>query len=159
MASRQLTQTAIFAAPASSIFLAGYSFAFSQNTVVHLKEQPPQISVPLFTRIFHFGAIVIIPGVILSTSASVYLWFVSTSALQRRLYLFAALAALAPLPFTGLRMMPGIKRLIDIGEKEGLQERVGETRALLEAWIGQNYVRVMSYVAAGMAGLYAATLW
>ncbi|KAF2164759.1 hypothetical protein M409DRAFT_24664 [Zasmidium cellare ATCC 36951] len=159
MASKHLTQASIFLAPATSLFMAGYSFAASQNTLPHLFALRPQTSIPIFTRVFHDGGKIAIPASLISGLMSLYVALWCTSSRQRVLFTLAGLCAWATAPWTGFVMWPGIKRLMEMEGDERAMEKSEQTLEhvqLLRAWVRGNWVRTGAYAVSGGLGLWAA---
>lgn len=155
---KSLVNTALFLSPAAALFQAGYGLAFSQNAIPQLYDLPPHQSTPLFRRIFEAGGKIAVPMSLTSAAAAAYLARLCTSPTQRKMYIFAALFSILPMPYTGLVMMPGIKRLIAISESPEAQEKSEqdlEHRQLLRGWVIHNYVRTVMYVVGGGLGLWA----
>lgn len=176
MATKTLTQTSTFLSPIGALFMAGYSFAASQNTskhtpfpshqlshltnyisVPHLYTSPPQISIPLFTKVFYTGARIGIPLSALSGLASLYLAYMCKSPSQRRLFVIAGVVVLATGPWTAGVMGPGIRRLIEIGESSAemaKSEQTGDCLELLKGWVWGNHCRTAMYLFGGCVGLW-----
>lgn len=159
MATQILTSTSIFLAPAAAIFNAGYGWAMTQNVMPLLyNDGAAHITTPIFRQIFYGGAFVAIPCSAGSLAMSAYLAYVSTDAVQRKLYLAATAMSLATSPITMLVMLPGIKRLVAISESQIEQEKCDRTlehRKLLKSWSYWNGIRGMLYLASGGACLWA----
>lgn len=137
-----------------SLLTSGYGLFASQNILPRLLSESPRVSTPLFAHIFRAGGIFVVPLSMTSTAASAYLAYALP--LERNAWGAAALAALATMPWTGLVMLPGITRLIEISRDEGLQgksEGSGEHLGLLRAWTKQNYIRATMLMVAGLVGL------
>ncbi|KXT12851.1 hypothetical protein AC579_5401 [Pseudocercospora musae] len=161
MASSSFTQHALWLAPATSIFLAGYSFATSQNTTSRIADLSPQQSSAIFKRIMKSGLYTVLPTVLVSSAASAILWQNSRSEQIQRLHLIAALATFAAIPYSGLVMWGSVKRLLEISEDRELQlktEQNLEARQLLTKWTRLSYVKTMLYVVGAVAGTRAAML-
>merc|ERR1711915_1078112 len=130
--SRQLFQAAKLIAVPLPFALAGYSYAFSQNAVPALYDQPAEVSAPAIKDIYQSGAKFVVPGNILSLAATAYLAW--TALVMRR---------------------SNIVRLLEISESKTLQEKATatlEARQLLVKWVRQNYVRA---ALAFVAGVYS----
>lgn len=161
MASSSFTQNALWLAPATSIFLAGYSFATSQNTTSQIADLPPQQSTPIFKRITKSGFYTVFPTVLVSSAASAILWHHSKSEQIKRLHLIAAISTFAAIPYSGLVMWGSVKRLLQISEDRELQlktEQNLEARQLLRKWTRLSYIKTMLYVVGAVAGTRAAML-
>ncbi|KAK5677470.1 hypothetical protein LTS10_010042 [Elasticomyces elasticus] len=136
--------------------LAGYSYAFSQNAVPGVLDHPATFNTPVFARVFNAGALIIVPGSLLSAATSGYLAYIIPA--QRQIWGVAAAASIAPLVWTALIMNSGIKRLIAISEDKAKQEKATanlEHRQLLSKWITQNYMRAGFFFVAGVAAMRA----
>ncbi|KAL1589762.1 hypothetical protein WHR41_01615 [Cladosporium halotolerans] len=105
-----------------SLLTSGYGLFASQNILPRLLSEPPRVSTPLFAHIFRTGGIFVVPLSMTSTAASAYLAYALP--LERNAWGAAALAALATMPWTGLVMLPGIRRLIEIVRMRGCKGRV-----------------------------------
>ncbi|KAK5127308.1 hypothetical protein LTR08_004435 [Meristemomyces frigidus] len=152
-----LIQTAKLIAVPLPFALAGYSFAFSQNAVPHLYNHSAEISTPLLKKIYHGGAIIVVPGGLFSLITTAYLAYAIPS--QRTTWTTAAGSLFCLSLWTPLVMIPSnIRRLIEISESPKMQERASanlEARQLLTKWVQQNYLRVGLLLVAGVAGLKA----
>lgn len=149
-------QTAQLLSTTSSLLVAGYTLGFSQNGVSELYDERPQISTPIFTRIFYAGGRVAAPLSISSLLSSAYLAYVIPE--KRKLWATAAALILAIRFGTEYVMMPGIKRLIAISEDEEVQEKTEQTlehRQLMIRWVKQNYLRSTAALVSGLVGLWA----
>ena len=117
----------------SAFLLSGYYTSASQNSLPLLYTQPASISTPIFTGVYNRGFAVAVPLTLLSTSAFGYLAYALPE--KRTIYASAAGVVFSALPWTVAVMLPGIKRLIDIGQGgEVMQEkaeRSGEVVGLL----------------------------
>lgn len=155
--SRQLLQAAKLIAVPLPFAVAGYSYAFSQNAVPALYEQPAEVSTPAIRDIYRNGARFVVPGNILSLAATAFLaWKLPA---QRNLWSTAAGSLVALIAWTPLVMLKSnINRLLQISESKALQEKATvtlEARQLLIRWVRENYVRVALSLAAGIAGVRA----
>ncbi|KXS95458.1 hypothetical protein AC578_4711 [Pseudocercospora eumusae] len=161
MASSSFTHHALWLAPATSIFLAGYSFATSQNTTSQIADLPPQQSTPIFKRITESSFYTVLPTLLVSSAASAILWQHSKSEQIKRLHLIAAFSTFAAIPYSGLVMWGSVKRLVQISEDSELQlkaEQNLEARQLLRKWTRLSYINTMLYVVGAVAGTRAAML-
>lgn len=123
-----------------------------------ISNHPPSVSTPIFAGVYYHGAAFVIPTALVSSAAYAYLAYSIPA--ERTIYAAAASAVLVNIPLTGIVMMPGIKRLIEVS-KQGASEQAkagqsGEVLRLLKAWNAQNVVRAVLTFAAGVAGLSAA---
>ncbi|KAK4539715.1 hypothetical protein LTR36_010426 [Oleoguttula mirabilis] len=136
---------------------AGYFACASQNSLPLLYEQPPSVSTPIFAGVFYRGAAFVIPTTLVSSAAYAYL--ACTTPVQRTVYGAAAAALLFNMPLTRIVMIPGINRLIEIGNLSSVEQekagQSGEVLKLLEAWNAQNAIRAVLAFAGGVAGLIA----
>lgn len=159
MATRTFATTSIFLAPAASLFLAGYSWAMTQNVMPLLyKGGSAQITTSLFKQIFYGGAYVAPPCSLGSSLMTAYLAYLCTDASQRNKYLASFATAMITAPITMLVMLPGIKRLIEISESQVEQENCEKTlehRELLQSWSFWNGVRAACYLCSGGLSLWA----
>ena len=153
---RTALQTAQFASATSALFLAGYSFSFSQSSVPQLYEVKPQVSTPIFKNIYYNGAKVVPLFSIIATISSSYLAYLEPE--NRRAYLTAAITAFATQPWTVLVMMGPIQRLIKISEADektkGRIEMSLEHRQLMIKWVRQNWVRAGLLAVSGAVSLW-----
>lgn len=149
----QLIRSAKVIAVPIPFFLAGYSFACSYTAVPALYDQKAEDSTPPFIKhVFFGGGKVVLPSSVLSAAASAYLAYVLTP--ERSFWATAAGALLVPPIWTGLVMRANLTKLMEISENKAMQERATanlEVRQRLIRWTKQNYVRVASYMVAGMA--------
>ncbi|KAK3707649.1 hypothetical protein LTR37_011997 [Vermiconidia calcicola] len=135
----------------SAFLVSGYSIAASQMAVPLVYEQPASVSAPFLRGVFVRGAAFVVPGAIISSSASAYLAYAIPE--QRTTLATASILTLLPLAFTRLVMMKGIQRLIEISESAAEQQKGdqnGEVVQLLKAWVAQNWVRAMLAFSGGM---------
>ncbi|KAI7087330.1 hypothetical protein KC356_g4230 [Hortaea werneckii] len=155
--SRQLLQAAKLIAVPLPFALAGYSYAFSQNAVPALYDQPAEVSTPAIKDIYQSGAKFVVPGNILSLAATAYLAWKFPA--QRSLWATAAGSLVALIAWTPLVMRrSNIVRLLEISESKALQEKATatlEARQLLIKWVRQNYVRAALAFAAGVYSVRA----
>lgn len=161
MATQSFTHHALWLAPATSIFLAGYSFATTQNIISNISDLPPQQSTPIFKNITTSGFYTVYPAILISSAASATLWNFSHSAEVKRLHLIAALSTFATIPYSGLVMLSGVKRLLRISEDRELQlktEQNLEARQLLRKWSRQSVITTIFYVVSAVSGVRAAML-
>lgn len=141
----------------SSGFAAGYSSATSHLGVYSLLQSPGltpgQISIA-FDRIFTRGAKVFLPLVGISSLSYLYVAWVLRGSTRATFFglstpvqlTVASLSILATLPWTGIRMMPGIKRLRDVSSRAekapvDVNSNIVAVRADLEDWGWTNGVR------------------
>ena len=157
MDTATLIQTAKLIAVPLPLILSGYSFSSSQNSVPHLYDQKAEITAPVFKKIYYGGASVMVPGGILSLTATTYLAYAVPS--ERYTWATAAGSLLAFSLWTPVVMLPStINRLLEISGSSKLQEKASanlEARQLLTKWVAQNYVRAALLFFAGVAGLRA----
>jgi hypothetical protein len=151
-----LIHTAKLTSIIPTLFISGYTFMASQNAIPQLYDVKPQVSTPIFARIFHAGGKPAIPLSILSLASSAFLAYEIPE--KRVLWMVAAAAVLAIRFYTQM-MMPGINRLIEISEAgrdvQGKVEQTLEHRQLMVRWVRETYVRSALAFAAGLAGLWA----
>merc|ERR1712118_556829 len=100
--SRQLFQAAKLIAVPLPFALAGYSYAFSQNAVPTLYDQPAEVSTPAIKDIYQSGAKFVVPGNLLSLAATAYLAWKAPA--QRNLWATAAGSLVALIAWTPLVM-------------------------------------------------------
>lgn len=155
--SRQLLQAAKLIAVPLPFALAGYSYAFSQNAVPPLYDQPAEVSTPIIKHIYTNGAKVVVPSNLLSLVATSYLaWKLPA---QRNTWATAAASLLGLIVWTPLVMhKSNINRLLDISNSKALQERATatlEARQLLVRWVRENYVRMALSLTAGIVAVRA----
>ncbi|KAK4545608.1 hypothetical protein LTR36_002560 [Oleoguttula mirabilis] len=157
MDTSSLIQTAKLIAVPLPLILAGYQFAFSQNAIPPLYDEKAEVSTPIFKRIYHTGATIVVPGSIASLAASAYLAYTIPS--QRSIWGTAVGSLVCFSLWTPLVMKPSnITRLLEISESKTMQEKASanlEARQLLHKWVSQNYVRMALLLVAGVAGLRA----
>jgi hypothetical protein len=126
----------------TAFMMTGFSIAASQSTLPLIYDQPASVSLKIFKGVYHRGAVMVVPGAIISAAATAYLAYKYPA--QRTALGSAAAVTLSWLPFTLLIMSGGINRLLEIGgnavEMEKA-ERSGEVLKLLKAWTFQNAVR------------------
>lgn len=150
-------QCAQFASAASTLFMAGYGFAFSQSAVPQLYDVKPQISTPIFKQIYYQGAKVVPPGAIIAAASSGYLAYILPE--QRNEYIKVAASAVATQLWTIVIMLPSIKRLIKISESDektqGRIEMSLEHRQLMIKWVRQNWIRTGIALFGGVTALKA----
>ena len=128
----------------TTFLMAGYSISASQSTLPIIYDQPASVSLKVFEGVYKKGAILVVPGAILSATAMGYLAYVYPE--QRKAYGAAAAVTLTWLPFTTLFMFKGINRLLEIGGSSvetQKAEQSGEVLTLLKAWAFQNALRGM----------------
>ena len=156
MDSASLINTAKFTAIIPAIFLSGYTFMASQNTISQLYDEPVHIGAPLFKRVFHAGGKPAIPLSVLSLLSSSYLAYEVPE--KRLLWITAAASILAIRIYTQM-MMPGINRLVEIADGgKDVQRKAEQTlehRQLMISWVNETYVRSAMAFLAGFAGLWA----
>ena len=156
MDSSALVHTAKFTSIIPAFIICGYTYMASQNAIPQLYNEPPQISTPLFVRIFHAGGRPAIPLSILSLISSTYLAYQIPE--TRLLWALAGIAILAIRLYTQA-MMPGVNRLIEIAEggNQVLRkaEQTLEHRQLMASWVRDTYGRSALAFLAGFAGLWA----
>lgn len=141
----------------SAFFLAGYGYSYSHNTIPSLYDLRPQISTPVFTRLWSGRSPLFTSLTVLSTSASAYLAYVLPE--HRRSWTTAAAAMFLTMPWTGLVMLPGIRRIFTIDQNKQVQlksEQTLEHRQKMIRFVKQNYVTVALYIVSALAGLRAA---
>ena len=97
----------------TTFLMTGYSISASQSTLPIIYDQPASVSLKVFEGVYKKGAILVVPGAILSATAMAYLAYVYPE--QRKTYGAAAAVTLTWLPFTTLFMFKGINRLLEIG--------------------------------------------
>lgn len=140
----------------SAFFVAGYCLSFSNNVFPAIYDHRPQFSATSFKQIWS-NANPLVPALTLvSTSASAYLAYAIPE--QRSEWTKAAVAMFVSVPWTGLVMGPGIKRLNEIAsnkEKMSKSEQNLEHRQLLIRWCKQNYVAVALQFASAVFGVRA----
>ncbi|KIO33927.1 hypothetical protein M407DRAFT_165788 [Tulasnella calospora MUT 4182] len=144
----------------SSGFAAGYGAATSHLGVYSLLQSPgltpAQLSIA-FDRIFTRGAKVFLPLVGVSSLSYLYAAFALRSSTHETFLglstpvqlTVAGLSILATLPWTRIRMMPGIKRLRDVSSRAekgaasagDVNSNIVAVRADLEDWGWTNGVR------------------
>jgi hypothetical protein len=139
----------------SAIFVSGFSFGTSYLALPPLYSQAASISTPVFSHVYHAGALVAAPCAIISTVASGYIAYALPQ--SRLLSTIAAISALAPLLWTRTVMIGGIERLNSIAVDAREQEKVSveKVEGLLRAWTWQNYVRSALSLTAGVVGFVA----
>lgn len=142
----------------SGLIFSSVYFTSSYLIMPPLFDQPPANSATIFREIFYRGATVIVPLALISTATNAYAAYASSVPEVRNLYALAAVAVLAPLPWTALVMTNGIQRLNTIAENKLEQEKASksEVEGLLRAWTWQNYVRGTLALVGSIASLYAA---
>jgi hypothetical protein len=131
-----------------SALLSGNSFSASFLSIPPLLKLPPSTSTPIFSYVYHQGALAVIPVSIISAIANGYLAYASHTPESTRLYATAAASVLATLPWTALVMMKGITRLNGLAESKVEQEKAdrSEVEGLLNGWKLQNYVRSVLFL-------------
>jgi hypothetical protein len=143
-----------------AFLLSGYVGMASQNAMPALYTLPPQISTPLFKSIIdggHIPAVALAMTSLISSAVMVYLT-PATDPTRRGLWAGAALAVLTVRFYTQFIMMPGIRRLFEIGQNAELQvecESSGEHLMLLKRWVRQNWFRFVMAFGAGLMGWLA----
>jgi len=138
--------------------LAGYSFAFSQNAVPLITDQPAEVSTPVFKGIFYEGAKVMGSGGLLTAAASSYLAYAEPA--HRRSWGVVVAFSLAFFVWTPTVMGTGINKLLKISESKEMQEKATanlEARQLLRTWVIENYVRAALLLGAAVAATSAAS--
>ena len=149
-------QTAKLISVPSAFFVAGYCYSFSQNALPAIYDHRPQFSASVFSQISKSAGPVVPTLTAISISAYAYLAYAIPE--QRREWSKAAVAMALTVPWTGLVMGPGIKRLIEISqdkEKTLKSEQNLEHRQRLIRWVKQNYVAVALQVASAVFGVRA----
>lgn len=140
----------------TAFLMTGYSIAASQSTLPLIYDQPASVSLKIFKGVYQRGAMLVVPGAILSATATAYLAYVYPA--QRKALGTAAAITFSWLPFTTLLMFKGINRLLEIGGNSiemQKAEQSGEVLTLLKAWALQNAVRGMLAFAGGSITLWA----
>lgn len=149
-------QVAKIISTTTSLVISGYTLGFSQNGVLELYDERPQISTPIFKRIYYTGGFAAIPFSISSMLSSAYLAYAIPE--KRKLWGVAATLILGIRFWTEYVMMPGIKRLIAISDDRRIQEKSEQTlehRQLMIRSVKQNYIRSAAAFASGLLGLLA----
>jgi hypothetical protein len=140
----------------TAFMMTGYAISASQSTLPLIYDQPASVSLKIFKGVYDRGAVLVVPSVILSATATAYLAYANPA--QRKALGFATAVTLSWLPFTTLVMFKGIGRLLELGgsaiEMEKA-ERSGEILTLLKAWAFQNAVRGMFAFVGGSITLWA----
>lgn len=136
--------------------MTGYSIAASQATLPLIYDQPVSVSLKIFKGVYEKGAVMVVPGALISASATAYLAYAYPA--QRKLLGSAAAVTISWLPFTTLFMFKGIGRLLEIGASSvetQKAEQTGEVMNLLKAWAFQNAVRGSLAFIGGSITLFA----
>lgn len=150
-------QTAKLVSFSSAFLSAGYTLSFSQAVVPALYDHSPLFSTPAFNRIWKSNAALVPFFHTLSLSASTYLAYVLPE--KRQSWTIAAVVMALTLPWTGLVMGPGVKRLQQIEENKQAtlkSEQSLEHRQLMTRWVRQNYFAVLFSFASAAVGVLAA---
>lgn len=140
----------------SAFLVAGYCLSFSQNVLPAIYDHPPQFSTPSSKQIFSNATSVVSTITAASTAAFSYLAYTLPD--RRREWIRAAIAMAITVPWTGLVVAPGIRRLNEIGSDKAKMlksEQNLEHRQLLIRWMKQNYVTVVLQLASAVFGLQA----
>ena len=160
MAAPNLLRTIQSLGITTAFLMSGMNLASSTLFIPSISSPvlSTRFSTAVFAHIYHAGAPILVP---LALSCSLFNFvngYIVSEA--RPTYVSAALCAIGTMAWTGLFMLKGIGRLLEIGEMERAkqEERQGEVVELLEAWKRQNYVRAGLGFVAGVLGVYAA-LW
>lgn len=140
----------------TALLMTGYSISASQSTLPLIYDQPASVSLKIFKGVYERGAVLVVPGAILSTTATAYLAYAYPA--QRKLLASAAAITFGWVPFTTLFMFKGIGRLLEIGGNAvemQKAEQSGEVLRLLQAWAFHNAVRGMFAFVGGSIALWA----
>jgi len=139
----------------TSIFLSGINIGTSYLTIPILYTRPISISTPVFNELYTRGAATLVPLCIFSAFCSASIAYLLPS--QRELWVIAAVATIAQLPWTVLGMMKTNNRLNAIAANTNEQEKASkaEVVGLLRQWAWMNIVRGLLPLVGGMAGLWA----
>lgn len=139
----------------TSLVLSGINFGASALTLPILYTRPPSISTPIFEELYTRGGVLVVPLGLFSASCSAIVAYSLPD--QRSLWVAAALATIGQLPWTGLVMMTGIKKLNAVAESKEAQDKVGmeEVTGLLKEWAWMNVVRGGFALVGGLVGVWA----
>ena len=143
---------------------AGSNIISSAATVPALLVSPGPLLARQWKILFDKGLVVVVSNVAVSSAAFAYLAYdaraPSLSGLQSRLFVGAAVAAVASAPYTKVVMGGVNSRLIEIAVGlEAADQRAkvdeGEVRGLVGAWSRLNAVRSVLPLTAAVIGIWA----
>ena len=97
----------------TTFLMTGYSISASQSASPLIYDQPASVSLKIFKVVYERGAILVVPGAILSTTAMAYLAY--TLPAQRKALGAAPAITFIWVPFTTLIKFKGIGRLLELG--------------------------------------------
>lgn len=149
------TRTAQALGLTTSLFLSGVNIGTSILVLPILYTRPVSVSTPVFSELYHRGAVTLVPLGIFSGACSGLVAYLLPA--QRNLWTVAAVFTLAQTPWTLLAMMKTNTRLNTISASKVEQEKAGkeEVEGLLKQWAWMNIVRGFLAMVGGAAGTYA----
>ena len=148
------------AAPALSLVLGSIYTSSSVLFMPLLEPLNARTTLPLFDRLFHRGAAVVVPIALAATAANATSAYFARD--QTETYLFSAgsLLSIGTLVFTAVALAGTNNRLMALDEQYKGQTMVSEAvekevKVLLRKWARLNYFRGFLGLAGGMVGFMA----